>query len=96
MTVNAMSARTGSSFYDQVVNVTRVYFGPSANRFIARQVESLLNKQPKELCCSDMPTLIDWTRAAAAYLTEDGRLVEEYTSELHKLSAQSSTKHQAQ
>ncbi|MEK7600097.1 MAG: hypothetical protein AAB462_03635 [Patescibacteria group bacterium] len=43
-----------------------------------------------------MPTLIDWTRAAAAYLTEDGRLVEEYTSELHKLSAQSSTKHQAQ
>lgn len=96
MTVNAMSAKAGSSFYEQVVSVTRVYFGPSANRFIARQVKSHLNKQPKELCCSDMPTLIDWTRAAVAYLTEDDRLVEEYTSELHKLSTQSGTERQAQ
>lgn len=94
MSSNAMESKTSSSFYDQVVSLTRFYLGASASRFISRQVESHLNKQPKELCSSDMPKLIDWIRASVAYLTEDGRLVEEYTYELRKLSRQGSTRTQ--
>jgi hypothetical protein len=88
MTINAMSTKSSSNFYEQVESLTSLYLGPSANRLIAKQVENHLNKKPRELCCNDMPKSIDWIRAAVVYLTEDGRLVEEYTSELRKLSRQ--------
>lgn len=75
-----------STFYDEVVRITHVYLGPAADRFIDRQVQNHLHKQPKELSQSDLDKLIDWIRAAVSLLTEDSEIVEEYTEQLTRLS----------
>ncbi len=82
------STGSNSSFYDQVVSISQVYLGSTANRFIAGQVENHLHKSPQELSQNDLLNLIDWIRTAVCFLTEDGKLIEEYTSELRKLSGQ--------
>ena len=73
------------SLYDKVVRVTHVYLGPAADRFIVRQVQSHLHKQPEDLSEADLFKLIDWIRAAVSFLTEDSEIVEEYTEQLAKL-----------
>jgi hypothetical protein len=79
-------AHKPASLYDQVVNVTHVYLGPAAERFIARQVESHLRKAPEQLSQADLLKLIDWIRVVVSLLTEDSELIEEYTAELQKLA----------
>lgn len=74
------------SLYDQVVRVTHVYLGPAADRFIARQVENHLHKNPEDLSPSDLRSLIDWIKIVVSLLTEDEGIVEEYTEELQKLA----------
>lgn len=76
-----------SSVYDQVVQVTHVYLGPAADRFIARQVENHLHKSPAELSRADLRSLIDWIQVVVSLLTEDMEIIEEYTAELRKLAA---------
>lgn len=71
--------------YDQVVKVTHVYLGPAADRFIARQVQNHLHKEPRDLSIADLRKLIDWIRVAVSLLTEDSELVEEYTHQLEQL-----------
>jgi hypothetical protein len=85
-----MGARHNPSIYDQVVRVTHVYLGPTADRFIARQVENHLHKAPEKLSQSDLLSLVDWIRVVMSLLTEDNGIIEEYTNELLKL-----TKHNA-
>lgn len=72
--------------YDKVVQITHVYLGPAADRFIARQVENHLHKPPSELSRADLFSLIDWIQVIVALLTEDADIIEEYTSELRKLA----------
>ncbi|HVU59670.1 MAG TPA: hypothetical protein VHC98_02425 [Candidatus Saccharimonadales bacterium] len=74
------------TLYDRVVRITLVYLGPAADRFISRQVQNHLHKQPEELSEEDLSRLIDWIRVAVSFLTEDSELIEEYTSQLAKLS----------
>jgi len=74
------------SLYDKVVRITHVYLGPAADRFIARQVENHLHKEPDQLSQSDLRSLIDWIRVVVSLLTEDEALIEEYTEELQKLA----------
>jgi len=74
------------TIYDQVVEVTHVYLGPAADRFIARQVENHLHKSPDELSKEDLLALIDWIKVVVSLLTEDSEIVEEYTNELRKLA----------
>ena len=81
-----------STFYDEVVRITHVYLGPAADRFIDRQVQNHLHKQPKELSQSDLDKLIDWIRAAVSLLTEDSEIVEEYTEQLTRLSQENRAK----
>lgn len=81
-----MSASSGPTLYDRVVQTTHVYLGPAADRFIARQVQSHLHKPPAELTKSDLIKLIDWIRVAVSLLTDDGEVVEEYIEQLQKLS----------
>lgn len=73
--------------YDQVVQVTRVYLGPAADRFIARQVQNHLHKTPEDVTRADLVKLIDWIQIAVSVLTEDGEVIEEYIAQLHKLAA---------
>lgn len=88
-----MSAKV-KSIYRQVVQVTHVYLGPAAERFIDRQVENHLHKSPKDLTKKDLLVLIDWIRVVVSLITEDSDIVEEYIGELEKL-ATSKTKRQS-
>ena len=81
-----MSAARNTSIYDEVVRITHVYLGPAADRFIARQVENHLHKEPQELSKADLASLIDWIRVVVSLLTEDNEIVEEYAAELQKLA----------
>ncbi|MEO6513359.1 MAG: hypothetical protein ABIR37_01590 [Candidatus Saccharimonadales bacterium] len=72
--------------YDRVVRVTHVYLGPAADRFIARQVQNHLHKQPEDLSAKDLSQLIDWIRVTVSLLTEDSEIIEEYIAQLINLS----------
>lgn len=72
--------------YDKVVRATHVYLGPAADRFIYRQVQSHLQKEPEELSQDDLAMLIDWIKVAVSLLTEDSGIVDEYTTKLQELA----------
>ena len=76
------------TLYDRVVRVTHVYLGPAADRFIARQVQNHLHKEPEELSAQDLTQLIDWIRVTVSLLTEDSEIIEEYISQLVSLTKQ--------
>lgn len=75
-----------SNLYEKVIHVTRIYLGPAADRFIARQVRNHLKKPPECLSRDDLRSLIDWIRIAMSLLTEDGEIIEEYASQLERLT----------
>ena len=70
--------RNSQSIYDQVVRITNVYLGPAAERFISRQVENHLHKDPEKLTKSDLLGLIDWIRVVVSLLSDDPDIIEEY------------------
>ena len=74
------------TLYDKVVRITHIYLGPAADRFIARQVQNHLHKQPADLSKDDLAKLIDWIRIAVSLLTEDVDIIEEYIDQLQKLT----------
>lgn len=74
------------SIYEQLVQVTHVYLGPAADRFIARQVENHLHKSPEELSQADLLSLIDWIRVVVSLLTDDNEIIEEYTTALQRIA----------
>lgn len=74
------------SLYTQVVRVTHIYLGPAADRFIARQVQNHLHKEPSELSHNDLLKLIDWVHVSVAHITEDSSLVEEYIARLRVIA----------
>lgn len=78
--------RDGKHLYDRIVEVTTDYLGPAAERFIDRQVQNHLQKQPAELNEEDLQKLIDWIRVAVSVLTDDSSLVREYTARLQELN----------
>ena len=87
-----MTDSQNKTVYEQVVQVTHVYLGPAADRFIDRQVESHLQKSPKDLSCNDLNKLIDWIKVVVSLLTEDSEIIEEYIAELNKICKTSSNK----
>lgn len=72
--------------YDKVVRITNVYLGPAADRFIARQVQNHLHKPPQQLSRDDLVQLIDWIRVAVSLLTDDTEIIEEYATQLRRLT----------
>lgn len=60
--------------------------GPSAKRFIDRQIESHLGKKPETLTKKDLVSLTDWINAVVALLTDDEAILAEYASRLEALS----------
>ena len=81
-----MSKGEMTNLFSEVVDVTHVYLGPAADRFIVRQVRNHLHKEPEELSRDDLKRLIDWIRVAVSFLTDDSELVEEYIAELERLT----------
>jgi hypothetical protein len=74
------------TLHQKVVSVTRVYLGPTADRFVDRQIINHLHKKPDELSQKDLLSLIDWIQAVVSLITDDGEIIEEYISELRKLT----------
>ena len=81
-----MSTKQIPSVYDKVVEVTEVYLGSSAERFISWQIENHLHKSPKDLSCSDLHNLIDWISIAASVMVEDNKQIDQYVTELNRLA----------
>ena len=81
-----MSSMTdSSSVYQRVVRITHIYLGPAADRFIDRQVQSHLHKEPEKLSAADLALLTDWIRVAVSLLTDDEEIIEEYINQLQLL-----------
>ncbi len=80
-----MSSRTDNDLYKKVVEVSYVYLGPAADRFIVRQIRGHLNKEPEQLQKNDLINLIDWISLAMAVLVEEEELVSQYQTELKSL-----------
>lgn len=76
----------GNLLYDQVVDVTREYLGPAADRFIARQITNHLQIAPEDLANADLRKLIDWLELSMAFLTSDQSLIERYIDELKTIA----------
>lgn len=75
-----------TNLYQQVVKVTQDYLGPAAERFVTRQIQTHLHKQPEQLTENDLAGLVDWIKVAIALLTEDGKMVDDFTNALLRLS----------
>jgi len=81
------NAKNSLDIYTQVVAITYPYLGPAADRFIARQVQNHLHKEPAELSRQDLQKLIDWVKLAISLITEDTAVVDEYIARLERLSS---------
>lgn len=78
-----------NALYGKVVQVTRVYLGPSADRFISRQVESHIGKAPNDFTSEDLDMLIIWIKVAISVITDDNDIIDEYIGQLRQLSRNS-------
>lgn len=74
------------NLYERVVEVTTVYLGPAADRFVSRQIRNHLNKEPRQLVKQDLRSLIDWIEVAMSLISNDTELVAEYMKELQGLA----------
>lgn len=81
-----MVTGTEGSLYEQVVDITYDYLGPAARRFVAREIETHLKKEPEQLTTADIPILLDWSKLAIALLTDDKEMVGDYTRRILKLT----------
>ncbi len=78
--------------YTELVDISRDYLGPAAERFIERQITTHLHKKPSEVNRQDLVKLIDWIKLAFALLTNDSHLVDEYIKRLLVLTRTPSIK----
>ena len=75
-----------ASIYQQAVTITSEYLGPAAERFINRQLVYHLGKEPQNLTRKDIPELAEWVKVSIAVLTEDEKLVREFTARIMSLA----------
>jgi hypothetical protein len=74
------------NLYSRVVDITTVYLGPAADRFIARQIRNHLKKSPEALSADDLKELVAWLQIAMAFLTNDQELLGQYKHDLKALT----------
>lgn len=78
------------SLYREAINISVEYLGPSAERFISRQITNHLRKDPTKLTKRDIPELTKWVKITFSLLTNDQELVEAFVQDLESLAASSS------
>ena len=66
--------------------MTESYLGPTADRFITRQIKNHLHKAPKNLSREDIGPLSEWVSVTASLLIEDSEQVKNYVKSLRKIS----------
>jgi hypothetical protein len=78
--------------FGQVVEVTYEYLGPAAERFVIREIEAHLGKKPEQLTEKDLPKLLEWSRLAIALMTEDKKIIEDFSENLMAISEKHSVR----
>jgi hypothetical protein len=74
-----------ATIYQQAVEITKDYLGPAAERFISRQIIFHLQKDPEDLSKKDIPQLAEWVKVSISILTEDKKMVDDFTKRILKL-----------
>lgn len=80
-----MNAVSKTSYYTQIVTVTEHYLGPAAERFIRRQVEFHLDKEPESISQSDVQKLKANVGVALGLLVNDKTIVDQAVGEISKI-----------
>jgi hypothetical protein len=75
-----------NTLYDEVVGITYQYLGPAADRFVSRQMQNHLNKEPEQLLQKDLNDLIVWFCLAMGILSEEPKVVKQFEAELKELT----------
>jgi len=68
--------------YEQTLQITQDYLGPAAERFITRQITFHLQKDPEKLTKKDIPQLAEWVKVSIAILTDDKKMVDDFTKRI--------------
>jgi hypothetical protein len=71
-----------STLYERIVSISQDYLGPAAERFVRRQIQTHLDKDPEDLRQKDMPELINWIRLTMSVLTNDTKVIDEFSERL--------------
>lgn len=79
-------AATGSGYYNEILNITRDYLGPAADRFVSRQVNRHIRKEPGDLQKSDIPMLAIRIRSGLLVLTHDAEIVDQAFRRINDLA----------
>ncbi len=75
------------NFYKQVATTTRSRLGPTAERFVARQIREHTQKDLKTLEPKDLRPLINWIELAMRTIYSDQRNIEIYLHDLRALTS---------
>lgn len=73
------------SLYEHAVAICSDYLGPAGERFMRRQIATHLNKKPEELRKEDLPELTNWARLTFAMLTDEARVIDDFSERLTAL-----------
>ena len=74
------------SLYELVIQKSREYIGPAAERFIQRQITTHLGITPQTLTRNDLIELIDWVKPTFSLLTQDQERIEAYVNDLYEIA----------
>ena len=72
-------------YYEQIIEITKDYLGPAAERFVSRQIEFYLKKQPTELTRNDIDKLAKSMYTPLMLLSKDEKLVDKVVEDVKKL-----------
>lgn len=75
-----------ASYYQQVVTATQEFLGPAAERFINRQINFHLNKEPETITRDDVLKLKDSLRVALGLLADDTTVVDRAVKKLETIA----------
>lgn len=77
-----MTQQAQRSLYEQVVDVVYEYLGPAAQRFVDREIQSHIGKQPEDLAREDIDKLHEWCKLAIALMADDDETVEQFSKNM--------------
>jgi hypothetical protein len=75
------------TLYAQLLDVSQEYLGPAAERFLLRQIENHLHKDPQQLTKEDVTKVAEWMQVSVSVLTEDEKTVDEFIKKVNALAA---------
>lgn len=73
---------SSGDLYNRLVQITEAYLGPAASRFVSRQAERHLHKDPHLIEPQDLSKLGDEIKVSLALLTQDRELVDDFTQRI--------------